>query len=167
MLSGAIDPPWLKANGPGTQIKVARFVAGHPPSRVRPVCFGSLDSRIEAVSPVENKLKEQSAPRRVIFQIVVKLRRHGAQLRQIVPRDRWQIVVLIVITHVQRHQVDRSIVTERLLVEVVSVMLLNPACPHRVQPNGKQKREHQIKKARPAAEINYRDIIRDRAYKID
>src|SRR6478609_8615479 len=154
MLSGAIDPPWLKANGPGTQIKVARFVAGHPPSRVRPVCFGSLDSRIEAVSPVENKLKEQSTPRRVIFQIVVKLRCHGAQLWQIVPRDRRQIVVLIVITHVQRQPIDRPIVAERLLVEIVCVMLLNPACPHGVQPNGKQKREHEIKKSGPTAEIN-------------
>ena len=61
-------------------------MAGHPPSRVRPVRFGSLDSRIEAVSPVENKLKEQPAPRRVILQIVVKFRRHGAQLRQVEER---------------------------------------------------------------------------------
>ena len=150
----------LRSRLPASRLTICEAVCG-------PSVFGSLDSRIEAVSPVENKLKEQSAPRGVILQIVVKLRRHGAQLRQIVPRDRRQIVVLIVITHVQRHQIDRPIVTERLLVEVVSVMLLNPACPHRVQPNGKQKREHQIKKSSPTAEINDCDIVRSCAYKID
>src|SRR5205807_2776546 len=74
--------------------------------------------------------------------------------------------MLIVITHVQRQPIDWPIVTERLLVEVVSVMLLNPACPHRMQPNGKQKREYQIKKSSPTAEINDGYIIRDRACEI-
>ena len=103
----------------------------------------------------------------MILQIIVKLRRHGSQFRQIVPWDRRQIVVLIVITHVQRHPIDWPVITERLLVEVVSIMLLNPACPHGVQSNGKQEREYQIQKSWPTAEINDRDVIRDRACKIN
>src|SRR5215831_16196234 len=86
--SGLIDPPWLKANGPRTQIKMARFVARHLRSRVRPaLLFHSLHSRIETVSLVKDELEEKAAPRGVILQIVVKLWRDCPQLRQIVPWD--------------------------------------------------------------------------------
>src|SRR5262249_26977374 len=127
----------------------------------------SLNSRIETVSLVKNELRQQSAPRRVILQIIVKLRRHRSQLRQIVPRNRRQIVMLVVITHVQRHPINRSVIAERLLAEIVSVMLLNPARAYRMQPNGKQKREDEIKKSGPTAEINDRHIISGGAHEIN
>src|SRR5262249_10834342 len=141
--SGSIDPPSLKANGPSTQIKIARSLVGHLRSRVRPALLPhSLHPRIETVSLIKNELKEKAAPRRVILEVIVKLRGHRSQLRQIIPRDRGQIVMLVVITHVQRYPIDWPIVTERLLVEIVRVMLLNPARANRMQPDRKQKREH-------------------------
>src|SRR5947207_1301444 len=45
-------------------------------------------------------------------------------------------------------------------------MLLNPARADRMQPNGKQKREHQIKKSGPTAEIDDRYVVRDRTPEI-
>src|SRR6476646_7600860 len=83
--SGLIDRAYLEANRPGTQIKIARLAVGHLQSPVRPVLLPySLHSRIETVSPIEHELEQKAAPRRVILEIVVKLRRHCAQLRQIV-----------------------------------------------------------------------------------
>src|SRR5438067_13465668 len=46
-------------------------------------------------------------------------------------------------------------------------MLLDPASPNRVQPNRKEKREHEIKKSRPTAKINDRHIVERGARKID
>src|SRR5207245_9169502 len=120
----------------------------------------SFKPGIEAVSLVKDELEEQATPRGVILQVIVKFRRHRAELRQIAPWDRRQIMVLIVITHVQRHAIDRSVITEGLLVEIVSVMLLNQTRAHGMQPNRKEKREHKTKKPRPTAEINNRSIIR-------
>src|SRR5437867_6188824 len=45
-------------------------------------------------------------------------------------------------------------------------MLLNPTRAHRMQPNGKEKRERKIKKSRPTAEINNRCIIRCRGREV-
>src|SRR5947199_8811684 len=46
-------------------------------------------------------------------------------------------------------------------------MLLNPASPNRVQPNRKEKREHEIKKSRPTAKINDGHIVERGTRKID
>src|SRR5215467_653418 len=95
----------------------------------------------------------------MIFQVAIKFRRHRTQFRQIVPWDRRQIMMLVVIAHVQRRSIDWSVITERLLVKIVSVMLLNPASTHRMQADRKEKREHEVKKTRPAAKINCSYII--------
>jgi hypothetical protein len=75
-------------------------------------------------------------------------------------------VVLVVIAHVQRQTIDRAVIAKGFLVEIVRVMLLNPARADGVQSNRKQKGKHEIKKSGPAEEINYRDIVQDRAYQI-
>ena len=46
-------------------------------------------------------------------------------------------MVLIVIAHVQCDPIDRAVITERLLVEIVCVMFLNPARADWMQPDGK------------------------------
>src|SRR2546421_12783977 len=46
-------------------------------------------------------------------------------------------------------------------------MLLDPASPNRVQPNRKEKREHEIKKSRPTAKINDGHIVERGTRKID
>src|SRR5437764_9087916 len=74
--------------------------------------------------------------------------------------------MLVVIAHIQRQAIDRAVIAKGLLVEIVRVMLLNPARADGMQPDGKQKCEHEIKKSGPAEEINYRDIVQDRAYQI-
>src|SRR5438270_6108473 len=102
----------------------------------------------------------------MIFEVLVKFGSHGAQLRQIVPWYRWQIMVLIVIAHVQRQPVDRSVITKRLLIKIVRVVLLNPAGTYRVQPDRKEKGEHEIKKASPTAEIDNRYIVQDRTREV-
>src|SRR5207249_8607680 len=75
-------------------------------------------------------------------------------------------MVLVVIAHVQRQAIDRAVIAKGLLVEVVRVMLLNPARADRMQSNRKEKCEHEIKKAGPAAEIDYRYIVYDRACQV-
>src|SRR5207237_654383 len=90
----------------------------------------------------------------MILQIVVKLRGNRAQLRQIMPRNRGQIVVLIVVAHVQRDEIDRPVIAERFLVEIIRVMLLKPASTHRMQSNREEKCEPEIKESRPTAKIN-------------
>src|SRR5262245_12726338 len=76
-------------------------------------------------------------------------------------------MVLIVITHVQRQAIDGPVVTECFLVEIISVVLLNPASSHVMQTNGKQKREHQVQKSSPTAKVNDCYVISHRACKID
>ena len=76
-------------------------------------------------------------------------------------------MVLVVITHVQRDTIDRPVITERLLIEIIGVMLLNPARAYRMQTNREEKSEHEIKKSGPAAKINDRYIVSDRAREID
>src|SRR2546430_2403499 len=46
-------------------------------------------------------------------------------------------------------------------------MLRDPASPNRVQPNRKEKREHEIKKSRPTAKINDGHIVERGTRKID
>ncbi len=98
--------------------------------------------------------------------MIVKLRRHRFQFRQIIPRNRRQIMVLIVIAHVEREKIDRAVITVGLLVRIVCVMLLNPARAHRVEPDRKEKRKHEIKKSGPATKINHRHVVGSRAEKI-
>src|SRR5205809_7847157 len=76
-------------------------------------------------------------------------------------------MVLVVIAHVQRHAIDRPVITEGFLVEIVRVMILNPARADGVGSNRKQKGEHEIKKSGPAEEVNDRCIVRRRAREID
>src|SRR5437868_8152407 len=102
----------------------------------------------------------------MIFEVLVKFGSHGAQLRQVIPRYRRQIMVLIVITHVQRQPVDRSVITKRLLVKIVRVVLLNPAGTYRVQADGEEKCKHEIKKSSPTAEIDDRYIVQDRTREV-
>src|SRR5947207_3048049 len=91
-----------------------------------PALFHSLDAREQAVTLIEDELEKQAGPGLVTLQVVIKLRRHCAQFGQVIPRDRGQIVVLVVVTHVQRDQINRAVITERLLIEIVRIMLLNP-----------------------------------------
>src|SRR6266513_1587358 len=102
----------------------------------------------------------------MILQIVVQLRGNREQLRQIVPWDRGQIVVLIVVAHIQRNAVDRPVVTERLLIEIIRVMLLDPTSAYWMQANRKEKCEYEIKKSRPTAKINDGCIICCRTHEI-
>ena len=75
-------------------------------------------------------------------------------------------MVLVVIAHVQRDAIDRPVVTERLLIEIISVMLLNPARAHGMQPNGEEKREHEIQETSPPTEIDDRHVVHDRTREI-
>ena len=76
-------------------------------------------------------------------------------------------MVLVVIAHVQRYSIDWSIITECFLVEIISIMLLNPASTHRMQADGKQKREYEIEESSPAKEVNDRYIVCARAHEVD
>src|SRR5690348_11477135 len=75
-------------------------------------------------------------------------------------------MMLIVIPHVERYAIDWPVITERLLIEIVRVMLLNPARAHRMQPDRKHECEHEIKKTGPATEIDYGYIVYDRACQV-
>src|SRR4029453_5899254 len=92
----------------------------------------------------------------MIFQDVVKFRRQRAQFRQIVPRDGRQIVVLVVVTHVQTQQIDRAIITVRLLFGVVCVVFLDQARPNGWQANEEKKRKKKTKNKKKNAPPSHR-----------
>src|SRR6266446_1845558 len=75
-------------------------------------------------------------------------------------------MVLVVIAHVQRQPIDRPVITVGLLLRIVRVMFLNPTCAHRVQPDGEEKRKHEVKESWPPAEINHGYIVGDGACEI-
>ena len=102
----------------------------------------------------------------MIFETFVEFRRQRSEFRQVVPGDRRQIVMLVVITHVERQPIDRPIITVGLLIRIIRVMFLDPTCAHRMQPDGKEKRKCEIKESRPAAKINHGYVVRDGACKI-
>src|SRR5438477_3034800 len=71
------------------------------------------------------------------------------------------------VAHVQGDEVDWSVIAERLLVEIVRVVLLNPTGANWVQPNRREKREREIKKSRTTAKIHNCCIIHRRTCEID
>src|SRR5215472_19245236 len=97
----------------------------------------------------------------MVLQTIVKFRRQRAQLGQIVPWNRWQIMVFIVITHVETNPIDRPVITIGLLVGIVRVMLLNPTRAYRMKPDGKEERKGEVQQASPAAEIDDTNVIQD------
>jgi hypothetical protein len=76
-------------------------------------------------------------------------------------------MVLVVIAHVQAQTVDRTVVAVGLLIGIIGIMLLDPTRTHRVEPDGEEKGEDQVKKAGPAAEINHCNVIRHGAQEVD
>src|SRR5205085_876062 len=127
-----------------------------------PAFFHALDSRKQCVTFIEDELKEQPAPGWMVLQTIVKFRRQRAELGQIVPWNRRQIVVFIVITHVETNPIDRPVITIRLLFGIVCVMLLNPARDYQMKPDRKEKRKDEVQQAGPAAKVDHTNVIQDR-----
>src|SRR5438270_4007576 len=92
-----------------------------------------LDARKQTISLVEDEIDKQPTPGSVIFERIVKFRRARAQLGQPVPRNRRKIVMLIVVSDIERDEIDRAVVAKRFLVSIVSIMFLNPACANWMQ----------------------------------
>src|SRR5256714_1638176 len=70
--------------------------------------------------------------------------------------------MFVVVTDIERHPVDRPVITKRLLVRIERVVLLNPAGAHRMETDGKQKRKPKIPESEPAAdEVNGDDVAED------
>src|SRR5437773_2694602 len=90
---------------------------------------------------------------------IVKLRGQRSKLRQIIPGDRREIVMFIMITHVERHPVNRPVIAERFLVRIERVVFLHPARSYRMKADGKEKRTSQIPEAEPAAEIENGETV--------
>ena len=74
--------------------------------------------------------------------------------------------MLVVMPDIERDAIDRAVVAESLLVGVERVVLLHPARAHGMQPDGKEKRENEVTKSRPPAEVNHRRIVGDGANRI-
>src|SRR4029077_10570978 len=94
---------------------------------------GSLDPRKQSEALVENKLEKETRPRVVKLEVIVKLRRHCLEFRQIIPGNRRCSMILVILTHIQTYPVDRAVVAVSLLVRIVRIMLLDPARANRVQ----------------------------------
>src|ERR1700677_2869857 len=89
----------------------------------------------------------------MVFQIVVKLRRHGFEFGQVIRGDSREVMVLIVVADIERRDIDRAIVAEGLLLRIIGIVLLYPPATHRVQADREEKREHEIQQPYPSAEI--------------
>ena len=66
------------------------------------MAFNSFDPRKQSVAFVEDEIEEQSAPGSVIFERIIKLRCAGTQLGQPVPWNRRKIVMLVMISDIER-----------------------------------------------------------------
>jgi hypothetical protein len=84
---------------------------------------------------VEDELQEEARPRTMGLQGPVDLGDRPANRRKPVPGHGRKIVMLVVIAHVERHDVERPIITRRLLAAFENEeVLLNPARPERSMP---------------------------------
>src|ERR1035437_6467977 len=84
---------------------------------------------------VEDELQEEARPRTMGLQGPVDLGDRPANRRKPVPRHGRKIVMLVVIAHVERHDVEQPIITRRLLAAFENEeVLLNPARPERSMP---------------------------------
>src|SRR5436190_21791757 len=97
----------------------------------------------------------------MVLQTVIKLRSESVQLGQVVPGNARQIVMLIVVTHVETNSIDRAVITVGLLVGIIGIMLLDPTRAYWMKSDREEERKSQIKQARPPAEVNDTDIIQD------
>ena len=93
------------AMGLALQIKtanLARYRVGNPLRAAVRLSFIRSTGEYRLYRLSKTNWKRQPAPTMsVYFQIAIKLRRHCAQFRQVVPRDRGQIVgARVAITHV-------------------------------------------------------------------
>src|SRR5437762_1054884 len=112
---------------PAVRTRTTVRAAGVPPSR------GSTSTKLAMPSAVEQEPPQQTRPRLMGRQRRVHLGSSRADLRQAVPGHRGEIVMLVVIAHVEREPVERAVIAERLLVAVFGeVVSLNPARAQRV-----------------------------------
>src|SRR5262249_35663391 len=95
--------------------------------------FRQCDRAKQSRSGIVNELEEETAPGRMVFQAVIVLRSENAQPRQIIPGNGREIMMFVVVAHVQANTIYRSVVTVGLLVRIVRVMFLDPASANRVQ----------------------------------
>src|SRR5438270_447700 len=99
----------------------------------------------------------------MVAQGVVELRREAAQFRQIVPGNGGEVVMLVVMSDIERQTIDRPVIAEGLLVRINRVVLLDPARSNGMQPDGKEQRKHEVTKTGRAEEVNDREIVGNRA----
>jgi len=145
------------------QVGDPRFLS----ARIYLAIFRSLDPAKQSELRIENELEKKSAPRRMIFQVVVVIRGERAQPWQVVPGDGREIMMLVVITHVQADAIDRPVVTISLLIRIVCIMFLNPACTDRMQADRKCKGTTKIEQAGPSAEVHDGRVVSDGAKEVE
>ena len=104
-------------------------------------------------------MEQQAGPGGMEAQCLIKLRGHLPKLGKIVPRDGREIVMLVMVSHIERDRIDRSVIAECLLIRIERVMLLNPARSYRMQADRKEKRTGQIPDPNPAAELENGETI--------
>jgi hypothetical protein len=94
----------------------------------------------------------------VVPEGVVKLRRDLADLGQVLPRDVWQVVVLIVVAYIQRNIVERAVVRVGLLWRMDRVVLCNPSGAQWVQANSEHGGGQHVTEALGAQVPQHSDV---------
>src|SRR5438876_3929561 len=75
--------------------------------------------------------------------------------------------MLVMISDIKGHDIDRTVIAECFLRNIESEMLLDPTRAQRMQPDGKEKRKREIEKTGSAEKINDGHVIGEGAGQIE
>src|SRR4051794_38232210 len=100
---------------------------------------------IERDLGIKKESEEEPGPGGMGGQIGIELGCDRADLGQTMPRNRGEVVVFVMISDIERQDIQLAVVAEGFLITRINeVVPLNPAGAQRMQADGKEKRQNQI-----------------------
>eukprot|EP00160_Parvularia_atlantis_P010085 Unigene1986_Nuclearia_a/m.6185 Unigene1986_Nuclearia_a/g.6185 ORF Unigene1986_Nuclearia_a/g.6185 Unigene1986_Nuclearia_a/m.6185 type:complete len:385 (+) Unigene1986_Nuclearia_a:121-1275(+) len=113
----------------------------------------ALDAVVDADLAAGDEVPRDEDPGRVVRQRAVQLGRHGLELRQAGPGDVGEVVVLVVVAHVEREPVERAVVRERLMRACEDVVLADKVPRTRVQRAREERRGEEVQQRAEAEKV--------------
>lgn len=117
-----------------------------------------LDPCIGTNGRVSDEVVDHLHPRLMAGQVVIVLRCHLPHLWQSAPRDIREVVVLIVITHIEGDIIERPIITVRLETFVEHVVLRDEVSSHWMESHSQQGSPSQIEYPLSSKVIKHQEV---------
>ena len=103
----------------------------------------------------------------IMRKFVIVLGRHGTHRRQVLAGHKGEIVMFIVISHIESQPVERSVVTVGFLTTVHDVMFSDKVSCHGVDPHSKQGSNTEVGETSKAIKVENDQIKGQTANDID